>query len=363
VDAAALAGCNRTLVNSSTIAVLPPQEKHANRALTLGPDGKLYYTVAAPFDLGECIDPYCSIWRMDKDGSNRQRVVRNVRNAAGYTWLPSTGELLFTGMERDGMGNEAPDDVLAAIQIDDAAFSSGSITNMQWPVCHWQGSGPAALREPGPGQAISDTNVTWGSEGGINRTLSAEQQAAQAANCSASAPRPLQALGPHVAPLGVLYWAAPAAGEDRAWPAEYDNSLFIAEHGSWNRTPSVGYRIVNVQLSDDGRTVTDHTVFADGWLTQADEHWGRPVGLLRLPDSSLLIGDDYGFTIYRVYSTGAAPAAAPAPAADAVAAGAAAGPAPANSAAAARRGAAAAAAWCAAAAPAAAAAIALMLMT
>ena len=63
------------------------------------------YTVAAPFDLGQCIDPYCSIWRMDRDGTNRQRVARNVRNAAGYTWHPSTGELLFAGMERDGMGN------------------------------------------------------------------------------------------------------------------------------------------------------------------------------------------------------------------------------------------------------------------
>lgn len=139
----------------------------------------------------------------------------------------------------------APDDVLAAIRIDDAAISSGSITNFEWPACHWcavavaamqctegcigaqewrriasqldwslaavrsqpcdcasmplnacrqpatpmrrQGSGPAALREPGPGQPISDTNVTWGSEGNTNRTLAAEQQAAQAANCSGTA--------------------------------------------------------------------------------------------------------------------------------------------------------------------------------
>ena len=125
------------------------------------------------------------------------------------------------------------------------------------------------------------------------------------------APRPLQALGPHVSPLGVLYWPAPAPGQPRAWPAEYDNSVFIAEHGwvpvrwcaarfvagfeaamakavhqrqgfqcsgrnpampcppcscsSWNRTPSLGYRIANLQLAADGRTVTDHSVFADGW--------------------------------------------------------------------------------------------------
>lgn len=64
------------------------------------------YTVAAPFDLGECTGPYCTIMRMDRDGSNRQRVAQNVRNAAGYTWHPGTGELLFTGMERDGMGGE-----------------------------------------------------------------------------------------------------------------------------------------------------------------------------------------------------------------------------------------------------------------
>lgn len=201
-----------------------------------------------------------------------------------------------------------------------------------------------------------------------------------------------------------------------AWPAltrisTDSHQLHSCWRSSWNRTPSLGYRIVNLQLADDGRTVTDHSVFAEGsvsssswlalahwkgtsllrwqwggasamqlegqgrhvahrmlwppytasplslrrWLTPEDEHWGRPVGLLRLPDSSLLIGDDFGFTIYRVYPTGAAPA--PAPSADAAAAGgAAAGPSPPPSAAQRRSAAAAAAAWVAAVAAAAAAA-------
>lgn len=161
------------------------------------------YTVAAPFDLGQCIDPYCSIWRMDRDGTNRQRVARNVRNAAGYTWHPSTGELLFAGMERDGMGNNggcsagkggftadaavllllacwmagwnwcpglteprtkpaaAPDDVLAAIRIDDAAISSGSITNFEWPVCHWCAAAVAAMRSLLRDAVVRRSGAAW----------------------------------------------------------------------------------------------------------------------------------------------------------------------------------------------------------
>ena len=95
---------------------------------------------------------------------------------------------------------------------------------------------------------------------------------------------------------------------------------------SWNRTPSLGYRIAAVGLTADGSAAASHTVFADGWLNPNGQHWGRPVGLLRLPDGSLLVADDFGFTIYRIYYSGtgagtgqqAGPAAAPA-AADALA--------------------------------------------
>lgn len=133
----------------------------------------------------------------------------------------------------------------------------------------------------------------------------------------------MQALGPHVAPLGVLYWAASSAansssggnssssdgaGWPQRWPAQYDGSVFVGEHGSWNRDPPIGYRIANVALGSDGQNATGHTVFADGWLGSNGRAWGRPVGLLRLPDSSMLVADDMNGVVYRI-SYGAGPAA------------------------------------------------------
>lgn len=110
VDAAALAGCDPALLGSLVIAngtAMPPQEKHANRGLSLGPDGLLYYTVGAPFDCcQECTGPYCSVWRMGTDGSGLEQVVAGIRNAAAYAWHPTTGDLLIAGMERTGMGDE-----------------------------------------------------------------------------------------------------------------------------------------------------------------------------------------------------------------------------------------------------------------
>ena len=111
VDAAALAGCDAGLLEATVIAngtAMPPQEKHANRGLTLSPnDGMLYYTVGAPFDCcQECSGPYCSVWRMATDGSGLEQVAANIRNAAAYTWHPGTGDLLVAAMERTGMGDQ-----------------------------------------------------------------------------------------------------------------------------------------------------------------------------------------------------------------------------------------------------------------
>ena len=131
----------------------------------------------------------------------------------------------------------------------------------------------------------------------------------------------MQSLGPHVAPLGVLYWAsAPSvhssggggssssngssstdgAGSPQRWPAQFDGSVFIGEHGSWNRDPPIGYRISNVALDSGGRQAAGHTVFASGWLGSNGRAWGRPVGLLRLPDGSMLVADDMNGVVYRV---------------------------------------------------------------
>jgi hypothetical protein len=88
--------------------------------------------------------------------------------------------------------------------------------------------------------------------------------------------------------------------QQQQWPAEYGGAVFVAEHGSWNRDTPIGYRIAAVQLSPDGRSIVGHQLFAEWWLRSDSEAWGRPVGLLRLPDGSMLVGDDEANVGYRI---------------------------------------------------------------
>ena len=105
---------------------------------------------------------------------------------------------------------------------------------------------------------------------------------------------PAQLLGPHVAPLGLEFVGEP--GDDGI------RQLLIAEHGSWNRSQKIGYRVTRVLVGPDGRALS-YGPFISGWL-QGDEFWGRPVDLELLSDGSLLLSDDHGNRIYRIQQTG-----------------------------------------------------------
>ncbi|MGB5477356.1 MAG: sorbosone dehydrogenase family protein, partial [Thermoanaerobaculia bacterium] len=102
---------------------------------------------------------------------------------------------------------------------------------------------------------------------------------------------PAAKLGPHVAALGMRFYS----GE--SFPDEYRHQIFIAEHGSWNRSTPIGYRITLARL--EGNKVTSYEVFAEGWL-QGDDAWGRPVDLHVAPDGSLLVSDDRAGAVYRI---------------------------------------------------------------
>ena len=102
---------------------------------------------------------------------------------------------------------------------------------------------------------------------------------------------PAMPLGPHVAALGMRFYTGDL------FPAEYRNQVFVAEHGSWNRTEPIGYRISLVRF-DEGRPVS-YEVFASGWLREG-ERFGRPVDVLQMPDGSLLVSDDAAGAIYRI---------------------------------------------------------------
>ena len=102
---------------------------------------------------------------------------------------------------------------------------------------------------------------------------------------------PARELGPHVAALGMRFYTGDM------FPAEYRNQIFIAEHGSWNRSSKIGYRITLVRLQ--GNQAISYEPFAEGWLKDG-QVLGRPVDLLILPDGSLLVSDDDAGRIYRI---------------------------------------------------------------
>ena len=99
------------------------------------------------------------------------------------------------------------------------------------------------------------------------------------------------ALGPHVAALGMRFYTG------TMFPAGYRNQIFIAEHGSWNRSTPVGSRVTLVRFGNNKGP--KYEVFAEGWL-QGGRAWGRPVDVLVMPDGALLVSDDKAGVIYRI---------------------------------------------------------------
>jgi len=232
----------------------PTDGHHGRKFIAFGPDGKLYVPVGAPCNVCEP-DPerYGIITRMNPDGGGREIVARGVRNSVGFAWHPVTGDLWFTDNGRDQLGDDIPPDELN--------HASRSGQNFGFPYCH--------------GGTIPDP------EFGRQRA------------CSEFVP-PAQALGPHVAALGMRFYTG------KQFPAAYRNQVFIAEHGSWNRSRKIGYRITLVRIDAAGNALS-YEPFAEGWLdSQIQSAWGRPADVLVATDGSLLVSDDHAGAIYRI---------------------------------------------------------------
>ncbi|MEP3210007.1 MAG: sorbosone dehydrogenase family protein [Maribacter sp.] len=233
----------------------PTEFHHGWKYIAFGPDEKLYVPVGAPCNICDSTvtdKRFASITRMDPDGSNREIYAHGVRNTVGFTWHPETKEMYFTDNGRDMLGDDIPPCELN--RVTEAGQHFG------YPFCH---GGVVKDPEYGDQRPCSDFIA------------------------------PVQALGAHVAPLGVKFYTG------NMFPEKYKNFAFIAEHGSWNRSKKVGYKISLVQL-EDGKSVAYDT-FLEGWLDEeSQERFGRPVDLLFLADGSLLISDDFGDAIYRV---------------------------------------------------------------
>jgi glucose/arabinose dehydrogenase len=237
----------------------PTEFHHGWKYIAFGPDDKLYVPVGAPCNICDRTDEderFGTITRMDADGSNREIVAHGVRNTVGFTWHPETEELWFTDNNRDMMGDDLPPGELNRLAEVGQHFG--------YPFCH--------------GGTIPDP------EFGKQRP------------CSDFVP-PVQPLDAHVAALGVKF------DTGSMFPSAYKGHAFLAEHGSWNRSKKIGYRVMLVKLN--GNEAVSYEPFIDGWLDdESQEAFGRPVDLLFLEDGSLLISDDEGNAIYRVTYSG-----------------------------------------------------------
>ncbi len=229
----------------------PSDTHHGWKFIAFGPDGKLYVPVGAPCNICAPKLPYGSIQRLDIDGTDLTTYVQGVRNSVGFAWHPRTEELWFTDNGRDYLGDDAPPCELNRVTKTGQHFG--------YPYVH--------------GDAILDPKY--------GRGHSLDEFEA-----------PARALDAHVAPLGMMFYTA------SQFPEQYHNAIFIAEHGSWNRSRKSGYRVTMVQL-DERSNARSYVEFVSGWK-QGESVWGRPVDLEQLPDGSILISDDKAGAIYRV---------------------------------------------------------------
>lgn len=232
----------------------PTDKSHGWKYIAFGPDGKLYVPVGAPCNIcNPEKDIYATITRMNADGSGFEIFAEGIRNTVGFTWHPENNNLYFTDNGRDLMGDNVP---FCELNI---ATEKGQ--HFGYPFCH---SGEIADPEFGTLRGCEEFK------------------------------KPYRKLGPHVAPLGLKFYTGDM------FPAEYKNQIFIAEHGSWNRSTKIGYRIQMVSnKAEDGKP--SYETFIDGWLNDAEqEAWGRPVDVIIAKDGAMLISDDMAGLIYRV---------------------------------------------------------------
>ncbi len=242
------------LDNPKLVAVyddLPKDEAHGWKFIGIGPDNKLYVPVGQPCNNCMPSDKHGQIRRMNLDGTGVEVIARGVRNTVGFDWHPVSKELYFTDNGRDWLSEDIPEDELNRETKVGQHFGS--------PYCY-QGD-------------IPDPEFGWGH------------------SCSEFTP-PVAKMGPHSASLGMRFYTG------KMFPKEYHNAIFVARHGSWNRSKKFGGDIAVVQLNKDG-TVKSVTPFMTGFI-QDNNYIGRPVDVLVAKDGSLLVSDDWNGAVYRI---------------------------------------------------------------
>ncbi len=230
----------------------PKDGWHGWKFMRFGPDGKLYVPVGAPCNVCLKDNPvYSSITRINPDGTGFEVFAHGIRNTVGFDWHPETGKLWFTDNGRDMMGDDIPPDELNIADKPDMHFG--------FPFVH--------------GTNVKDPGYYNKHDG--KKTLIP----------------PALELGPHVAALGMRFYTA------KMFPEKYRGGIFIAEHGSWNRSSKIGYRVMFVKENKQGGLT--YEVFAEGFK-KGESAWGRPVDVEVMKDGSLLVSDDKAGAVYRI---------------------------------------------------------------
>ncbi|MFA6053551.1 MAG: PQQ-dependent sugar dehydrogenase [Methylobacter sp.] len=233
----------------------PSDQHHGWKYLRFGPDNKLYTAVGAPCNICNPEKPiYASLVRLNPDGTDFEIIARGIRNTVGFDWQPGTNSLFFTDNGRDYLGDDLPPEELNKWSVAGEHFG--------YPYCH--------------GGDIPDPE------------FAADKKCQQFT-------APAWKFKAHMAPLGLRFYRG------NQFPAEFKHQLFVAQHGSWNRSEPHGYRVALVKFKQD--IPISEQVFISGWLTQDGEVLGRPVDILEMPDGSLLVSDDKLGVIYKVEYT------------------------------------------------------------
>jgi glucose/arabinose dehydrogenase len=217
---------------------------------------KMYLSVGSGSNVDAGEDPMrASILRFNPDGSGKELFATGVRNVIGLRWYPGTQTLWAAVQERDGLGDDLVPDFFTSIK-------QGGFYG--WPYAYI-----------GPNE---DPRRKGEKPDLVAKTIVPDVQ-----------------LGAHVAVLDVLFYTG------RQFPKEYQGGAFLAFHGSWNRSRRIGYSVAFIPFKD-AKPLSGPKDFLTGFMLGPEkrEVWGRPVGLLQLPDGSLLVSEDGGNKLWRI---------------------------------------------------------------
>lgn len=221
---------------------------HGWKWIDFGPDGALYISEGVPCNVcDEDDERYGTILRLDN--GKLDIFADGVRNSVGFDWHPETKEMYFTDNGRDWMGDDIPPCELNRVSLAGNHFG--------FPFVHGKNIDDDSFKKP---KGFEYEEPVW------------EFQA-------------------HTAPLGIKFYTG------NSFPERYKNGAFVAQHGSWNRSKKVGYKVLFMKF-ENGEVISSET-FIDGWL-QGEESWGTPVTPLFLKDGSMLVSDDNSNSIFKI---------------------------------------------------------------